>query len=688
MAVTQRRTAFTAAVATAIALGATVLTLPARAAGEEPDAAAKSPTGFQLKDGALTWGIKESFRQYVTGDKADGSIRVADGAEQADDNGAFTFSGGKGSYDREKHSFTTAFKGSVRFLGHAKGEGKKKHWGLDLKFSDLKVIGEGEKGRVTADVTKSGKTRDDVTLATLDLAGEKGKEGKDGKDTKDAKSEAKDGDKAKAEDKGKGKAKDGSKSDEKSAEKSAEKPDAKDGTKNDSKNDVPSLTKVPVTLTAEGAKAFTYKGHSLVKAGASLDALSLSVHQGAPIPAPEPKPEPKPKPDPDKKPAPAPKPADPEKPKPEPKPDPEQKETPAPEPKPKDSEEPKPEPESEDKGAEDKGAEDKGVEDGKVTGPEDESLIPVTGDPKGGTEGTGGSSASPGTTGSTGTTGGTETPGTTGSPSESPKELAADSTIYDGRLDWGVKESFRTDISTKLNGKFEVSDGAQQQSTGFRFTKASGSYGGGDKPKLDATFNGTVRFTAHPANAKKVELTLSKFRIKADGTKGQLLAQVTKKTDEKAAPQLSGKEIALADLTLYEDSLKPVNGVVTLNMVQTALTKEGKEALELQSGQFQQGDGLDPVTAKIAVNKDAKLDDDSTGTNTDGSGSPSTGTGTTGTGGSSGTGTGTGSGTDDTLAHTGSDTPTGPLVGSAAALVLAGGAAVWTARRKSAKLAG
>ncbi|MGI5337603.1 HtaA domain-containing protein [Streptomyces sp. CA-181903] len=667
MAVTQRRTAFTAAVATAIALGATVLTLPARAAGEEPDAAAKQPTGFQLKDATLTWGIKESFRQYVTGKEADGTIRVADGAEQADGNGAFTFSGGKGTYDREKHSFTTAFKGSVRFLGHAKGEGKKKHWDLDVKFSDLKVIGEGGKGRVTADVTTSGKTRDDVTLATLDLAkgesaGKNEKDEKDGKGDKAEKDEKKtekkadksdNGNKGDKGDKGgKDHAKDDSKSDAKDAKK-----DAKSDDKADGKNDVPALAKVPASLTADGAKALTYKKHSVYKTGASLDNLSLSVKQSAPLPLPddhEPAPIPSKKPAPDSDKVPAPKPKEPS----EPKKTPESKETPSSESKPE------------------------GVDEGKVWGPEEESLVPRTGDPKGGTEGTGGSSASPGTTGSTGSS---ETPGTTGSTgssTEQSNQLAADSTVYDGRLDWGVSQAFRTAITgSPANGKIEVSGGAEQRDTGFRFTKAKGKYDTAKSQLVTAEFEGSVRFLAYQTEkGAEVEVTVSKLKI--DGAKKQLWGHVSNKVGGK--PAFEG-DVALADL-LYTDSLTAANGVVTLNTVQATLTEDGKKALTIRGFKPNKSDGLDPVTAKIAVNKDAKLDDDSTGTNTDGTSPSGTGTGTSGTGSSSGTGTGTG--TDDSLAHTGNDTPTGPLVGSAAALVLAGGTAVWTARRKSAKLTG
>ncbi|AQA11502.1 HtaA domain-containing protein [Streptomyces malaysiensis] len=150
--------ALATAVVAAAALGAAVTALPAHAAAD----AAAAP-GLELKDGTLEWGVKEGFRKYVTGPIAHGAIEVADGAEQAPDNGPFTFTDGTGTYDTSTHAVDTTFKGKVRFTGHAGA--------LDLTLADLKVRTEGTSGEITADVTTSGTTSDDVALATLDLSG-------------------------------------------------------------------------------------------------------------------------------------------------------------------------------------------------------------------------------------------------------------------------------------------------------------------------------------------------------------------------------------------------------------------------------------------------------------------------------------------------------------------------------------
>ncbi|MFK0176460.1 HtaA domain-containing protein [Streptomyces xanthochromogenes] len=153
----RRSVALAAAVATAASLGAAV---PASAAPAPQGA----PPALELKDGALDWGFRESFRKYIA---AAGRITVADGAKQAAANGVFTFTGGTGTYDTATHATRNAFKGGVRFEAHGGV--------LDIELSDLKVATTGTKGAITADITtkdQSGKdqVKDDVALADLDLS--------------------------------------------------------------------------------------------------------------------------------------------------------------------------------------------------------------------------------------------------------------------------------------------------------------------------------------------------------------------------------------------------------------------------------------------------------------------------------------------------------------------------------------
>ncbi|WP_156725282.1 HtaA domain-containing protein [Streptomyces apocyni] len=156
MAAIRRPIALTAAVFTAAALGTAALALPALAAEQAPGA-----PKLELKDGTLDWGVKESFRKYVTG-IAHGEIEVSDGARQADGNGPFTFTDGKGTYDTGTHENETAFKGSVRFSS--------KMHGFDITIADVKVRTDRTSGAIEADVTLNGTTQDDIELAALDLS--------------------------------------------------------------------------------------------------------------------------------------------------------------------------------------------------------------------------------------------------------------------------------------------------------------------------------------------------------------------------------------------------------------------------------------------------------------------------------------------------------------------------------------
>ncbi|MEW2388355.1 HtaA domain-containing protein [Streptomyces venezuelae] len=161
MAATRRSMAFAAAVATAVALGASALTLPALAADGGGGAEKPAPPKLELKDGTLQWGVKESFRKYVMG-MAHGKIEAKNGATQAADNGVFTFSGGKGTYDTGTHATDTAFKGDVRFTSALHK--------FDISIADVKVRTKGKTGAIRADVTLNGAKQNDIDLALLDLS--------------------------------------------------------------------------------------------------------------------------------------------------------------------------------------------------------------------------------------------------------------------------------------------------------------------------------------------------------------------------------------------------------------------------------------------------------------------------------------------------------------------------------------
>ncbi|TDC45726.1 hypothetical protein E1212_28445, partial [Jiangella ureilytica] len=162
-----RTTSFRRNVATvlAAALGAGTLI-----AGAAPVALAE-PT--DTTGGTLDWGVKASFRTYITGPIAHGSIEVRDPATRNAD-GTFRFADGAGTADPDAGTAELAFAGEVYFAGHDMGAGPL----LELTVTDPRVtVTSATDGVLVADVVSksldSGElvTYDDVELADLDLTG-------------------------------------------------------------------------------------------------------------------------------------------------------------------------------------------------------------------------------------------------------------------------------------------------------------------------------------------------------------------------------------------------------------------------------------------------------------------------------------------------------------------------------------
>jgi hypothetical protein len=145
----RRPLALVAALATVTAAGATALALGASTA---------SAVEMPLSGYELTWGIKQSYRSYIANPYVQGTFTPADGATQAEDNGAFTFVNGTGTYDSSTHAMDLAFEGGLTIASRAHG--------FALTLSDIRFH-SGTK-EITADVTKDGTTEQDVPLATVD----------------------------------------------------------------------------------------------------------------------------------------------------------------------------------------------------------------------------------------------------------------------------------------------------------------------------------------------------------------------------------------------------------------------------------------------------------------------------------------------------------------------------------------
>ncbi|MET9918459.1 HtaA domain-containing protein [Streptomyces sp. NPDC006435] len=193
---------------------------PTSSTAPSPDPSGSSSTEpaaeqGEILDGTLDWGVRESFRAYVTGPIAQGRIETAAGATASA--GGYRFPGATGRFDAEKQTLAAKFDGKVRFLGHEEdGE-----YTLDLSLTNLEVRVDGAKGTLVADVSSKDRKTKDVSvrtgLAVADLKLPKGELA--------------------------------------------------------AKKGVLKLSGVPATLTADGAGAFA----GMYKKGARLDALTIAV---------------------------------------------------------------------------------------------------------------------------------------------------------------------------------------------------------------------------------------------------------------------------------------------------------------------------------------------------------------------------------------------------------------------------
>ncbi|WAU80021.1 HtaA domain-containing protein [Streptomyces sp. Qhu-G9] len=128
---------------------------------------AKKETSGRIEDGAVDWGVRRTFREYVTGAIADGEWKLSGGAQ---DGGAlFRFPEGSGTYDEKKQTLDATFAGAVRFTGEQ---------GLDLELGKVRTeVTDSGKGTLYADVTSGSATEKKVPLVIFTAKDLKPKDG-------------------------------------------------------------------------------------------------------------------------------------------------------------------------------------------------------------------------------------------------------------------------------------------------------------------------------------------------------------------------------------------------------------------------------------------------------------------------------------------------------------------------------
>ncbi len=124
--------------------------------------------------GDLDWGVRQSFRTYITGPIAHGAIETSAGAT-VDTDDTFLFPAAGGTVDGDV--VDADFDGTVRFTGHDGTGTPPGVPALDVRISDIRIDADGQDGTLVADVVSRGledgdlTTYDDIAVADLDLSG-------------------------------------------------------------------------------------------------------------------------------------------------------------------------------------------------------------------------------------------------------------------------------------------------------------------------------------------------------------------------------------------------------------------------------------------------------------------------------------------------------------------------------------
>ncbi|GAA2804511.1 HtaA domain-containing protein [Streptomyces showdoensis] len=231
--------------------------------------------------------------------------------------------------------------------------------------------------------------------------------------------------------------------------------------------------------------------------------------------------------------------------------------------------------------------------------------------------------------------------------------------VRSGRLSWGVKESWRKYVTTTCGGTVTPSGGATSNGSAYAFAFGRATLDSTART-ADAAFGGSLRFACA---GHGIDWTVGDVKVKANGTKGTLVADVT-------TAKGTRNDVAFAELDLSRADWRAKNGVVTLAALPAKLTKDGAATFAGPNGEafYTAGTAIDPVTVSLATAKGAGLP------TTTGGGSAGGGTG----------GTGGTVGGSAALAATGADAPTGPLLAAAGLAAAAGAGVVIAVRRRAA----
>lgn len=185
----------------------------------------------------------------------------------------------------------------------------------------------------------------------------------------------------------------------------------------------------------------------------------------------------------------------------------------------------------------------------------------------------------------------------TPAPASAAEPLSSTCTVSGGTLTWGIKESFRSYISSSIaNGEWKASAGASYRTPDFTFSKGHGSYDSATG-KGSVSFDGTVLFTGHEG---VLNLTFANPTVEFDGTGGARLLLDAKSNDQQGELAIDEKQVPVGKVDAAPDASGDGTQLSALELqnAKVTLTAEGAKAF---AGFYPTGDALDPITLSVQL---------------------------------------------------------------------------------------
>ena len=179
-------------------------------------------------------------------------------------------------------------------------------------------------------------------------------------------------------------------------------------------------------------------------------------------------------------------------------------------------------------------------------------------------------------------------------PDPSPSATWEEGEVSSGRLDWGVKESFRSYIAGPIADGGWTLEGITESDGRFHWTASFGEYDMDDAAG-SVGFIGGVRFTGHEGS---LDIKISRPRVRfAGGDNAVLVVDVRSKSLE-GEEYVEQTSVDFATLDLDPASSEIGDDTVSYAGIPATLTAAGAAGF---GGFYEAGTELDPVTIAFAV---------------------------------------------------------------------------------------